>query len=116
MNIVTALAHLQSFDHRACDALLIARGVKLGHVVLKGGSSNGDIYIGSVFVMLWFVTVFGATIWAYAQRRGGGLKPQQRTWLWIGPLLSALGAWFIWIQSSGIVEYVSACRALLADR
>jgi hypothetical protein len=76
VDIVTALAQLQSFDHHACDAVIVSRQVRLEHVVLKGGSSI----------------------------------------LWGAPLLCALAVLVIWTTANVVIEYVTACRSLLAIR
>jgi hypothetical protein len=116
VDIVTALAQLQSFDHHACDAVIVSRQVRLEHVVLKGGSSSEAIYGGIAFVALMAPTLAVVTARAYVDRRRGILRRNDRPILWAGPLLCALAVLVFWTTANVVIEYVTACRSLLAIR
>jgi hypothetical protein len=115
VDIVTALAQLQSFNHHACDTLLVSRHIELVHTLLKHGSSNEGIYGGSIVSVVWTSIVVGATARGYLLRRAGNLKPRRAVVIW-GGFLCVLAAFSLWLQSSAVIEYVTACRSLLAIR
>ena len=111
MDIFTAIRELTRFDHAACDAQIVARHLRLEHLVFKGGSSNEGVYVGSVFITVWFGAIIAVTINAYRNRPT--LSRKERVWLWFGPFMCTFGIGFVVVQAMGLIEYAEVCRSVL---
>jgi len=109
MTIFTAIRELTAFDHSACDVQIVSHG--LHPMVVKGGSSFEGVYVGSAFIAFWFGLVVTQTVRAFRNRRNASRTG--RYWLWVGPVMCALGVVCIIAQSRGLIEYADVCRSLL---
>jgi hypothetical protein len=108
VNIFAALYELTKFDHRTCDAAIVAHGVR--PAVIKNGSSFEGIFIGSAVIVVWSVLLVWATVRAY---RRAASEWRRLGWRWWGPLMGGIAALCCYLQGRALIEYAETCRALL---
>ena len=115
MRLIDNLARLGSFNHHACDALLVKYQIHVDVFKLTDPSADFDIWSG--FLVIAFVeamTIFG--IIGASKRRWIGSKDHiehvrgRRPVLW---LIVAGGFVVLWAYLNQISDYVTTCTQLL---
>jgi hypothetical protein len=111
-HFVDSLAHLWSFDHAQCDAILAERGIEITNAFrpLKSVDERNTVYSGFSFMVIWTAIVGSACLisWLPANRHTRVSKIRLPTTLCV-----LLAPFLLWSQLEAAVNYVDVCRSLL---
>jgi hypothetical protein len=106
---IWSLAHIFSFSHHACDAILQARGIDVGPAYEKYKHED-DVYTGLLFLLAWEGFVIGSGIWSW---RKAFPSAREAIWRYAFVFFALFGLIGLSLQLSGMVAYVDTCQRLL---
>lgn len=106
---ISSLAHIFSFSHRACDAILQARGIDVTNAYSTYKHEDDD-YTGLLFILAWEAFVIGMGIRAWRKRFPSG---REAIWRYGFIFFALFGLVGLSAQLSGMVAYVDTCEHVL---